>query len=401
MNFSTIIKSLASPTGSTILGAAAGGALGGGLAEFEKAHDFYKTDATKGLASLTGVGGGALAGAILANPRLRANHMRLALGDIGALLGPKQILLAGTDAISSAANSVDDFTDIQNDLADKSINITKNQLDTAIANKEVADRANETSKEWLSIAKKYTPLVGGTLAALLGLYAYNSFKDKKQPIDLKIDQKLDSRNKGSMYLEIPSDKVSDKFYNQFSRELLFKDDREKYEQAKEKEKEGMNLTRKEKNIIEKFEKNASSSTFADIHPSNLTKEQQQFKDALKNEEWRINQLYDHENNLRTSLKDKYNKNLDIDDNLATSYLKFEAKLSPWQNAASAYKNMGNAGLTQFLEKDPTYSKLSPELKAQIFEHVVDVNTPFMQKLLAMFMQNVAPAFIGGQMPRKN
>ena len=389
MNFSNIIKGLTSPTGSTILGAAAGGALGGGLAEFEKAHDFYKTDATKGLASLTGVGGGALAGAILANPRLRAKHTGLALGDIGALLGPKQILLAGTDAISSAANSVDDFTDIQNDLADKSINITKNQLDTAIANKEVADRANETSKEWLSIAKKYTPLMGSTLAALLGLYAYNSLKDKKQPIDLKIDQKLDSRNKGSMYLEIPSDKVSDKFYNQFSRELLFKDDREKYEQAKEKEKEGMNLTKKEKNIIEKFEKNASQ---------NWMQQRSDFTNKLKDEEWRLNEAFDSGQRINKSISSKL-QNAELNNrfkkDLAQSHNDFMQKLPKWQNATAAYNNMGDYGIQSFIESDPSMSKLTKEQKALLYEHVKDINTPFMQKLISMLTQSVLPAFIGG------
>ena len=191
---------------------AIGGAAGNALADYEIDEGYYKEDATKGLAMLTGIGGGAIGGLMLgANPR---KNLIPALASIGFTLGPKQALLAGTESFGNLAGSVKDYTKEQAVLAEANKIISQNQLDTSIQNKQVSENALNTSNKWLDVANKIMPFAGASLAAALGLYAYNSFK---------------KRNKGledSVALQIPSEKLSPKFYNTLGREILFKDKEE-------------------------------------------------------------------------------------------------------------------------------------------------------------------------------
>jgi hypothetical protein len=396
----------------TLAGTLTGAAAGGGLAEGEIASNFYDNDAVKGVARLTGLGGGTLAGLLLSHPKLRkAKGMKLlALGDIGSLLGPKQLALTATDKVQNMANamstgskSITDYTAIQNDLADKNVAITKNQLDTANANKEIAERANDMSKNWLELSKKALPYAGGLAALLTALYAYNTFKsNKKQPIDIKVDNKLPARDKSSMYLEIPASKVSNKFYNQFSRELLFKDDQEKYLEAKDKEEKGVNLTSKEKKIIEKFEKAASSNSSNEKSVKDTldfsmynTKDMDKLREQLNLGEQSLKAILDSKlvNNKRMLDYDKrlndYKASLSKDNepdyykdhyfDLTKSFLR--RRLPMYADANSAYLDTKDFGLATTLKYNPMYSHLDKTDKAMLFDYIKDKNTPVWEKLL--------------------
>ena len=367
----SVIKS---PLVQTLIGIGGGAGLGKLLADFENKH-IYTQEPTKNVSSLMGPATGSLIGGIIANPILRKKHLGTALAAAAALAGAKQMGLAGLDTI-------DRYTSIQNELADKNVQITKNQLDTAIANKEVADTSNELSKKWLDLAKIGIPVTGGLASILTALYAYDTLKDKKQPINLKINNKPSNRDKGSMYIEIPSEKISDKFYNSFSRELLFKDDQEKYLNAKEKERNGMNLSDKEKNIIEKFEKAASTLNIE--NSAELSdKNKQKFIDKLQS-----NLDFD---DAMFSINKKQ-KQLDKDKSALlkeTSYptwedakKKYNKKLY-YNNPTAAFLNEGTFGLTKAIREN--YKDLSQDEQALLFEHIKDKNTPFIQKIISMLL----------------
>lgn len=81
----------------------------------------YSNDTTKSLADLTGTGVGALGTAALFSPAHRATGLKL----LGSLMGPKQLGLYGIDKFTQGINAVEDYTDIQNELADKNVEITK------------------------------------------------------------------------------------------------------------------------------------------------------------------------------------------------------------------------------------------------------------------------------------
>lgn len=188
----------------SLLGFGLGGYAGHNMAQWENAH-LYSNDTTKSLADLTGTGVGALGTAALFSPAHRATGLKL----LGSLMGPKQLGLYGIDKFTQGINAVEDYTDIQNELADKNVEITKNQLETAKQNKEIADISNETSKKWLDLANKGLPYVGGLAALITALYAYNSFKKNK--------------GNGNVAFQIPEEKLSPQFYSRLGREILFKD----------------------------------------------------------------------------------------------------------------------------------------------------------------------------------
>lgn len=181
------------------------GGIGGNLGSQWETQHLYSEDSTKNLATLTGTGVGALGTAALFSPAHRATGLKL----LGSLMGPKQLGLYGIDKFTQGINAVEDYTDIQNELADKNVEITKNQLDTAKQNKEIANISNETSKKWLDLVNKGLPYAGGLAALMALLYAYNSFKKDK--------------NKSNVALQIPEEKLSPQFYSRLGREILFKD----------------------------------------------------------------------------------------------------------------------------------------------------------------------------------
>lgn len=188
----------------SLLGLGLGGYAGHNMAQWENAH-LYSNDTTKSLADLTGTGVGALGTAALFSPAHRATGLKL----LGSLMGPKQLGLYGIDKFTQGINAVEDYTDIQNELADKNVEITKNQLEAALQNKEIASMSNETSKKWLDLANKGLPYVGGLAALITALYAYNSFKKNK--------------GNGNVAFQIPEEKLSPQFYSRLGREILFKD----------------------------------------------------------------------------------------------------------------------------------------------------------------------------------
>lgn len=188
----------------SLLGLGLGGYAGHNMAQWENAH-LYSNDTTKSLADLTGTGVGALGTAALFSPAHRTTGLKL----LGSLMGPKQLGLYGIDKFTQGINAVEDYTDIQNELADKNVEITKNQLEAALQNKEIASMSNETSKKWLDLANKGLPYVGGLAALITALYAYNSFKKNK--------------GNGNVAFQIPEEKLSPQFYSRLGREILFKD----------------------------------------------------------------------------------------------------------------------------------------------------------------------------------
>lgn len=384
-NLSNILKSKAvRDTLKTIGGTSVGIGLGKLLADYENEH-IYNQQATKDVSSLMGPSTGGFIGGILSNPFLRKNHLGKALLAAAALTGPKQIGLKALD-------SVDAYTSIQNELADKNTEISKNQLLTALANKDVANRSNALSKKWMDIAKVALPAAGGLAGVLTALYAYNSLKNKKQPINLKIDNKLPERDKGSMYLEIPSEKISDKFYNSFSRELLFKDDQEKYLTAKAKEKDGMNLSSKEKKIIEKFEKAASAISqmddYIDEPKTNIPSVNQHTPITSDYEKVRQNYLDKRrmDRDYSAELKSLNSKSPVSENyyNLA-DYMK-QYKPKSYANPTAAFLNDDVYGLTRAIREN--YGNLPQDEQALLFEHIKDKNTPFLKKLISMILPMV-------------
>lgn len=384
-NLSNILKNKAvKDTLKTIGGTSVGVGLGKLLADYENEH-IYNQEATKNVSSLMGPSTGGLIGGIISNPFLRKNHLGKALLAAAALTGPKQIGLKALD-------SVDAYTSIQNELADKNTEISKNQLLTALANKDVANRSNALSKKWMDIAKVALPAAGGLAGVLTALYAYNSLKNKKQPISLKIDNKLPERDKGSMYLEIPSEKISDKFYNSFSRELLFKDDQEKYLAAKAKEKDGMNLSSKEKKIIEKFEKAASAISqmddYIDEPKTNISSVNQQNPIISNYEKVRQNYLDKRrmDRDYGAELKGLNSKSPVSENyyNLA-DYMK-QYKPKTYANPTAAFLNDDVYGLTRAIREN--YGNLPQDEQALLFEHIKDKNTPFLKKLISMLLPMV-------------
>ena len=186
------------------LGAITGGVGGNLMSRWENEH-VYNNDTTKALSTLTGTGMGATIGGVLFSPKLRAQ----ALKGLFELEGAKQLALFAGDKVAEGVDAVKGYTSIQNELANKNAEITKNQLETAKQNKEIANISNETSQKWLDLVNKGLPYAGGLAALMALLYAYNSFKTDKR--------------KNNVALQIPEEKLSPQFYSRLGREILFKD----------------------------------------------------------------------------------------------------------------------------------------------------------------------------------
>ena len=186
------------------LGAITGGVGGNLMSRWENEH-VYNNDTTKALSTLTGTGMGATIGGVLFSPKLRAQ----ALKGLFELEGAKQLALFAGDKVAEGVDAVKGYTSIQNELANKNAEITKNQLETAKQNKEIANISNETSQKWLDLVNKGLPYAGGLATLMALLYAYNSFKKDK--------------NKSNVALQIPEEKLSPQFYSRLGREILFKD----------------------------------------------------------------------------------------------------------------------------------------------------------------------------------
>ena len=174
----------------------AGMYAGSRLADFENEH-FIKDENVKRVAKfLDTYTLGAIAPLLIA----KGDKRILGLKELIDILGLKQMGLVGVDTIAN-------YTNKQNE-------ISKNMLDTALANLQTSNNQKELSQKWLDFTNKYSPYVAGglgaALAAALGLYAYNSLRKNKSSPD-------------NVSFEIPSEKLSPKFYTQLGREILFKD----------------------------------------------------------------------------------------------------------------------------------------------------------------------------------
>lgn len=381
INKQLLKKLITSPTAKTIEGASLGGILGKILADYENKH-IYTQEPTKNVSSLMGPSSGALVGAVLGNPKLRKGHLGIALAALVGLTGMKQSALQALDVF-------DRYTSTQESLAEKTKDITKNQLETAIVNKDIADAANKISQKWQDISKIALPSAAGLATALTGLYAYNTFKDKNTPLNIKVENKTPGRAKDSMYLEIPSEKISDKFYNTFSRELLFKDDREKYLEAKDKENKGMNLTNKEKKILDKFEKVASASAVDFSNNYNLDKDLKKALDAKSKVLAQKRLDLDYKNAMKNLREEEIKSSTSHDIspdyyNLSNFYKRH--KMPKYQNPTVGFLKDDIYGLTRAIKENEP--ELSQEDKALLFEHIKDRNTPFVQKIISMLLPMV-------------
>lgn len=381
INKQLLKKLITSPTAKTIEGASIGGILGKILADYENKH-IYTQEPTKNVSSLMGPSSGALVGAVLGNPKLRKGHLGIALAALVGLTGMKQSALQALDVF-------DRYTSTQESLAEKTKDITKNQLETAIVNKDIADAANKISQKWQDISKIALPSAAGLATALTGLYAYNTFKDKNTPLNIKVENKTPGRAKDSMYLEIPSEKISDKFYNTFSRELLFKDDREKYLEAKDKENKGMNLTSKEKKILDKFEKVASASAVDFSNNYNLDKDLKKALDAKSKVLAQKRLDLDYKNAMKNLREEEIKSSTSHDIspdyyNLSNFYKRH--KMPKYQNPTVGFLKDDIYGLTRAIKENEP--ELSQEDKALLFEHIKNRNTPFVQKIISMLLPMV-------------
>lgn len=188
--------------------ALAGGALGLGLSKYEQASGAYKDPAVGHIVDISTTGTGALIGGA------SKKHPIAALTLAGFLLGTKQVGFQQTQSLTDMANTVAGYTKIQEDLAEKTKEISQNQLATAIKQHDTAEMANTTSRKWLDMAKYGIPAAGLLAALATGIYAYNSLKKDKGGV---------LRGKGSVSLEIPEEKLSPQFYSRLGREILFKD----------------------------------------------------------------------------------------------------------------------------------------------------------------------------------
>ena len=225
------------PIGKNVLGIGTGtglGYLGGNL----EAEHIFNDPQVKDSARLMGTGTGGILGGLYVNGLLR-NPATIAIA--GALMGQKQSDLMQADAAKAQAKAIyalqetiKGYTGKQGDLMSKQTQTAESNLETAKQNKEIAEIADKTSREWLNIANKGLPFLGLAGLAGLGLYAYNSFKNPKKS------------GSDDISLQIPSEKLSPKFYSRLGREILFQDKEEKGRLAKRKLlKSNPNLTEEE------------------------------------------------------------------------------------------------------------------------------------------------------------
>lgn len=222
-----------------LLGTAGGSATGYGLSQLENKH-LYDDPKIQSISTIVGTGTGGLSGALMGT-----KHKGLGLALLGSFLGLKQMGLLATDSAKG-------YFDAVKEREKNETKIRNLILDTQKSTERTAKNLEGTTKYLADTIRKAFPYASVLGAGALGLYAYNSLKNKDktpQPINLKVDNKLPERSSKSMYLEIPSNKISDKFYNQFGREILFKGDEEQLNEALKKQIDGTNLTKKEKNLL--------------------------------------------------------------------------------------------------------------------------------------------------------
>lgn len=232
-----LLAALKTPIGKNVLGIGTGTGLGYLGGNWEAEHIFNDPQ-VKDSARLMGMGTGGIIGGLYANGLLR-NPAAIAIA--GALAGQKQSDLTQADASKAQAKAIDalqetikGYTGKQSDLMSKQTQTAESNLETAKQNKEIAEIADKTSREWLNIANKGLPFLGLAGLAGLGLYAYNSFKNPKKS------------GSDDVSLQIPSEKLSPKFYSRLGREILFQDKEEKGRLAKRKLlKSNPNLTEEE------------------------------------------------------------------------------------------------------------------------------------------------------------
>lgn len=225
------------PIGKNVLGIGTGTGLGYLGGNWEAEHIFNDPQ-VKDSARLMGTGTGGILGGLYVNGLLR-NPATIAIA--GALMGQKQSELMQADAAKAQAKAIyalqetiKGYTGKQGDLMSKQTQTAESNLETAKQNKEIAEIADKTSREWLNIANKGLPFLGLAGLAGLGLYAYNSFKNPKKS------------GSDDISLQIPSEKLSPKFYSRLGREILFQDKEEKGRLAKRKLlKSNPNLTEEE------------------------------------------------------------------------------------------------------------------------------------------------------------
>lgn len=238
MNWFLKLLSLAkSPAARTVAGHAIGAGLGYAGGDWEAKH-LYNKEGTGDLARLMGTGAGMISGGLIGRGKY---FSPLNLGLLASVFGPKQILLRGTEAIQDLADNnralqatIQAYTAKQGDLMSKQTQTAESNLETAKQNKEIAEISDKTSREWLRLANKGLPFLGLAGLAGLGLYAYNSFKNPKKS------------GSDDVSLQIPSEKLSPKFYSRLGREILFQDKEEKGRLAKRKLlKSNPNLTEEE------------------------------------------------------------------------------------------------------------------------------------------------------------
>lgn len=213
-----LLAALKTPIWRNVLGIGTGLGIGGLGGDWEAKHLFNDLQ-VKDSARFMGLGTGGLIGALAANRKL-ANPATIAT--IGALFGIKQQGLMQADsskaqakAIDALQNTIKGYTGEQSNLMSKQTQTSESNLETAKQNKEIAEIADKTSREWLSLANKGLPFLGLAGLAGLGLYAYNSFKNPKKS------------GSDDVSLQIPSEKLSPKFYSRLGREILFQDKDEK------------------------------------------------------------------------------------------------------------------------------------------------------------------------------
>ena len=114
--------------------------------------------------------------------------------------------LAGTSGLLNLTDSARDYTATAGDRIQTELEAAKAKLQ--------AENVRISGNLWKDLKDmptwgKWT--AGGVGASILGAYLYDAFKSPAKP------------KPGVMTLEIPENQVRDKFYNNLSRNMLFKD----------------------------------------------------------------------------------------------------------------------------------------------------------------------------------
>lgn len=217
----------------TLLQALGGGLLGYGTSQLENEY-LYKDPKIQDISRIVGTGTGSIAVplALSKNPKARA----LGLAALLSFAGPKQMGLLATDSAKGYFDAVR-----ERELNEK--DIRNAILETAKSNLETAKAQERSTKGLEQTLKSLFPIAAGLAGIGTALYAYNSFKKSPENnLKVKINApKTPSRQKDSLYLEIPSEKISNKFYNNLGREILFKDENELLRQLEKDKKDKKNI----------------------------------------------------------------------------------------------------------------------------------------------------------------